>query len=94
MQLLFLDVLLFYCIDIQRYRYGAEPGSYWTLFSVLTVLALLNNLHGHFILHTGKLWNASIYFFCRLIIELAEIYIVITIFADDSLVWQNLEISD
>lgn len=63
--LLFINALTFLCYDFTQQN-GLEDLYYWIVLGVFTVVAILNNIHGHRIMHTtASSFNTKAYFVVR-----------------------------
>ena len=71
--------------------YDATPIVYWVGFLVTTIVALLNNIHGYFILKTTqKTFNSKSYFIIRILLQLIVWYVGIAIVLGKNFKWHSI----
>ena len=61
----------------------------------MTIVAILNNLHGYYILNTTEgTFNSKCFFIVRILLQLIVIYISVILITGRDLVWNDLQISE
>lgn len=83
----------FMCYDLDFYSAEYQLSDTeilinWSVFAAFTLIALLNNIHGHYIMRTIEgSFNTKFFFFTRFLIECVIIYLCICLFAKKELTW-------
>jgi len=85
----------FVCYNIQDEDYDANFIIYWTIFGVVTVLTVLNNIHGYFIMNTTEgSFNSKFFFIVRILLQLFIIYISVVGMLGKDFAFKDLNIRE
>jgi hypothetical protein len=85
----------FMCYNIQEESYNANLVIYWTIFAVVTVVAVINNIHGYYTLNTTEgTFNTKCFFIVRMLLQLFIIYISVVLIIGRDFAFSKLQIRE
>ena len=90
----------FMCYELDSYQtdYGLTTEEViinWVAFVVFSVVALLNNIHGHYIMRTVESsFNTKFYFITRFLVECVIVYVAICLLLGKNLTWEPVDVNN
>lgn len=91
--MIYINTFAFLCYDLTLQN-NLKDVPYWCVLGGFSLIALLNNIHGHYIMQTtAGSFNTKFYFFTRSILQVLYIYLSLTLVLKKTLKWKELEVS-